>query len=207
MTDKPSIYEALADVMGDVRAVHKDGTNPKQGYKFRGIDGVVNAVGPVLRKHRVIVVPDVRTFDYGTVHVGSNQTPMGHARVVVAYTFHGPAGDHIVSSAAGEAFDSGDKATPKAMSVAFRTALLQALALPTDEPDPDATSYERAAPADPRVDLINEVAVAAKASGVGTEAVLQRWAGEHDGEHIKDATDLDALRALRDELRDVKEAT
>jgi hypothetical protein len=40
--------------------------------------------------------------------------------------------------------DSGDKATAKAMSVAMRTALLQALCLPTDEPDPDATSYERA---------------------------------------------------------------
>ena len=40
--------------------------------------------------------------------------------------------------------DSGDKATPKAMSVAFRIALLQALALPTDEPDPDSYAYERA---------------------------------------------------------------
>ena len=29
------------------------------------------------------------------------------------------------------------------MSVAFRTALLQALALPTDEPDPDSQVYER----------------------------------------------------------------
>ena len=39
--------------------------------------------------------------------------------------------------------DGGDKATAKAMSVAFRIALLQALALPTSEPDPDSTSYER----------------------------------------------------------------
>ena len=44
---------------------------------------------------------------------------------------------------AAEAWDSGDKAAPKAMSVAFRTALLQALALPTDDPDPDSQSYER----------------------------------------------------------------
>jgi hypothetical protein len=43
----------------------------------------------------------------------------------------------------GEAMDSGDKAVAKAMSVAFRIALLQALALPTDEPDPDSYSYER----------------------------------------------------------------
>jgi hypothetical protein len=44
----------------------------------------------------------------------------------------------------GEAFDSGDKATAKAMSVAFRIALLQGLSLPTDETDPDAQTYERA---------------------------------------------------------------
>lgn len=44
--------------------------------------------------------------------------------------------------------DSGDKATAKAMSVAFRTALLQALCLPTDEIDPDAESYERSSAED-----------------------------------------------------------
>jgi hypothetical protein len=44
----------------------------------------------------------------------------------------------------GEAFDSGDKSTAKAMSVAYRTALLQALTLPTDEPDPDETVEELA---------------------------------------------------------------
>jgi hypothetical protein len=32
------------------------------------------------------------------------------------------------------------------MSVALRTALLQALSLPTDEKDPDEDTYERAAP-------------------------------------------------------------
>jgi hypothetical protein len=42
--------------------------------------------------------------------------------------------------------DSGDKAIAKAMSVAFRTALLQTLALPTDEADPDTSSYQRSEP-------------------------------------------------------------
>src|SRR5690606_34079164 len=51
----------------------------------------------------------------------------------------------------GEAMDSGDKATSKAMSVAFRTALIQALALPTDEPDPAESTYQRSdAPVDNR---------------------------------------------------------
>jgi len=55
----------------------------------------------------------------------------------------GPGGDRLEATVAGEAMDAGDKATAKAMSVAFRIVLLQALALPTDDTDPDATSYER----------------------------------------------------------------
>jgi hypothetical protein len=69
-------------------------------------------------------------------------------KVKVTYTFIGASGDSIKATVVGEAMDSGDKATAKAMSVAFRTALLQALSLPTDEPDPDATSYERSSAKD-----------------------------------------------------------
>ena len=47
--------------------------------------------------------------------------------------------------------DVGDKGTPKAMSVAYRIVLLQMLCIPTDEPDPDSQSYERAAP-DPLIE-------------------------------------------------------
>ena len=52
----------------------------------------------------------------------------------------------------GESMDAGDKGTPKAMSVALRIALLQALCIPTDEPDPDTHSYERAAAPQPQTD-------------------------------------------------------
>ena len=69
---------------------------------------------------------------------------MDGVTVVVEYTVTGPAGDQITAAAAGQASDSGDKAVPKAMSVAFRTVLLQALCIPTDEPDPDSQVHERA---------------------------------------------------------------
>jgi hypothetical protein len=73
---------------------------------------------------------------------------MGHVKVKVTYTFIGANGDSIKATVVGEAMDAGDKATAKAMSVAFRTALLQALSLPTDEPDPDSSSYERSSAKD-----------------------------------------------------------
>lgn len=139
-----TIHETLVRVMQDVQAVRKGELNKHGGYAFRGIDAVVNAVGPALRAHGVIVAPKVERFEYGEIFTGKDRRPMGHARVVVAYTFYAQDGSSLECSAAGEAFDSGDKATPKAMSVAFRTALLQALCLPTDEPDPDAHTYQRA---------------------------------------------------------------
>jgi hypothetical protein len=71
---------------------------------------------------------------------------MSHVILKVSYTFIGQANDTIETIVLAEAMDSGDKAVSKAMSVAFRTALLQSLALPTDEPDPDTSSYERSVP-------------------------------------------------------------
>jgi hypothetical protein len=142
--DTPGIYAALAAVMADVRAVPKDGMNKAQQFSFRGIDGVMNAVGPALRTHRVVVVPMVEEVDIGTVEVGKNRTPMAHVSVRVRYRFMAPDGSSVDAVVPAEAFDSGDKAVSKAMSVAFRTALIQALTLPTNEPDPDAETYERA---------------------------------------------------------------
>ncbi|WP_211370556.1 ERF family protein [Nonomuraea turkmeniaca] len=145
MSEPQNIYQAFALVMKRVRSVAKRDKNDHGGYVFRGVDAVINAVGPKLREVGVIVVPIVEDSSYGTVEVGRNRTQMGHAQVTVTYRFYGPDGTHIDCRVPGEAMDSGDKAMSKAMSVAFRTALIQALCLPTDEPDPDGATYERSA--------------------------------------------------------------
>lgn len=143
MENKLSIAQALSEVMKAVGGIAKKDRNQAQGFNFRGIDSVVNAVSPQLQKYGVIVVPCVEDYSYDTVEIGRNRTAMGHVKVKVQYKFIGPNNDSIIATVVGEAMDSGDKATAKAMSVAFRTALLQALCLPTDELDPDASSYER----------------------------------------------------------------
>lgn len=138
------IVKLLSQVMAEVGAVRKGDRNQQQNFSFRGIDAVTNAVSPALRKAGVIVTPQVIDYQYGSVTVGSKGTVMGHVKVMVRYTFHAPDGSSLETIVPAESFDSGDKATAKAMSVAFRTCLLQTLCLPTDEVDPDATSYERA---------------------------------------------------------------
>ena len=142
MTDKPTVFEAVAAVMDEVKAVGKDGQNTFDKYNFRGIDGVMNAVGPALRAHKVIAVPMVDHAEYGTSTTGKGAV-MTTVRIKMTVRWYGPAGDHFDSITWGEAFDSGDKATAKAHSVAFRTAILETLCLPTQEPDPDEHSYEQ----------------------------------------------------------------
>lgn len=148
----PNVQQAWAAVMADVQGLGKHGsvTAGPARFNFRGVDDVMNAVGPVLRTHGVSVVPTAVEHHPEDVTT-SKGSKMRNVTVLVSYAIHGPAGDSMTGAAAGEAADSGDKATPKAMSVAFRTFLLQSLCLPTDEPDPDQHQYERAeAPAPPQ---------------------------------------------------------
>lgn len=144
------VHEALVEVMKSVGAVKKTDRNSQQNFSFRGVDAVTSAVYPALVEHGVVVIPKVLDYKYGTVVVGRNRTEMGHVQLTVAFKFVGPEGDSVESVVAAESMDAGDKATAKAHSVAFRTALLQTLCLPTDEPDPDSHTYERSAvdPAD-----------------------------------------------------------
>ncbi|MBB3665937.1 hypothetical protein FB384_004896 [Prauserella sediminis] len=151
-TSDNNVHAALMAVMQDVRAVGKDGFNGQSGYNFRGIDGVVNAVGPALRRHGVMVRPELLHYESEQVEVGKNRTLSQFVTVQVRYTFTGPAGDETSAVVPGSAMDTGDKAVAKAMSVAFRICLLQALTLPTEEPDPDETTYERS-PAAPAVNI------------------------------------------------------
>lgn len=145
----PSIATCMSRAMALVGAVGKDSVNEQQRFNFRGVDAVVNACSPALRGAGVVVAPKLLSVERGTSPTARGGT-VNTVHVVVRYRFHGPAGDHIDATVAAESFDSGDKATAKAMSVAYRTALLQALCLPTDEPtDPDQHTFERG-PAEPR---------------------------------------------------------
>lgn len=215
METKPNvqIIELLARVMEEVGAVGKDGRNQQQNFNFRGIDAVVNAVSPALRKYGVVVTPEVQSVEYSTVEVGKNRTLMGHVKVMVTYKFYAPDGTFLPTTVCGESMDSGDKATAKAMSVAFRTCLIQTLVLPTDEADPDTQTYERseapvkkAAPKvveeDPNAPIpekkLNDFAKACEKANLDYDHVA-----DHAGVNIATATnaDLEKLRAAFHELK------
>lgn len=204
-----SIHVLMSKVMGQVQAVGKaQRVTGARGYAFRGVDDVVNAVGPALRDYGVVVVPhavhEVREERYST---GSG-TAMHGVIVRIKWRFYGPAGDFIEAESAGQSSDSGDKAVPKAHSVAYRTVLLQALCIPTDEPDPDTNVHDRA-PADPnaaeRTKALAELGEYADSSGEDRATLAAQFTVEVGGD-IRQA-DPDAIRKFTAKLREAKDAT
>jgi hypothetical protein len=142
MTEKPeTVQDAIVAVMRDVHSVGKNEVNAAQKFKFRGVDAVVNALAPALRKHGLFIIPNAVAVTY-EAKTSANGGQLQIARAHVEYQLCHTSGSALAGSVFAEAFDSGDKATAKAMSVAFRTFLLQTFALPTDDKDPDAETYE-----------------------------------------------------------------
>lgn len=141
-----TVYQAINAVQSELASVgiSKSRTNTQgSGYKFRGIDDVYNVLSRLLATHGLCILPRMISraceerqsksggalfyvtveaeFDFVSAHDGSKHT---------IRTF-------------GEAMDSGDKATNKAMSAAYKYAAFQAFAIPTEgDNDADAHTHE-----------------------------------------------------------------
>lgn len=126
------IYKAIANVMKDVGAVGKDSKNPQQGYKYRGIDAVMNALQPAMIKHGIFVVPSVieQTREERRTSKGGL---LIYSVLKISYRFYAEDGSYVESVVVGEGMDSGDKATNKALSVGFKYACFQVFCIPTEE--------------------------------------------------------------------------
>ncbi|EOI5740733.1 ERF family protein [Cronobacter turicensis] len=139
MTEK-LVYQAISAVAKEMATtgISKDRTNTQQNFKFRGIDQVYNALAPALVNHGLLILPRItertvteRTTPKGTVlfyvvvkaEFDFVSTKDGSVHTVVTY---------------GEAMDSGDKATNKSMSIAYKYAAFQAFCIPTEETAIDA---------------------------------------------------------------------
>ena len=148
-----TIVAALAAVAAEVGAVRKGERNAAQGFNFRGVDAVVNAVAPALRRHQVLgPVPELVSLERESAGTSRNGAQISRVTVQVRYRLLGAEGDEVSGLVPGEANDTADKATAKAMSVAMRTFLLQALCLPTDAEDPDASYVEHDPAAEARAE-------------------------------------------------------
>jgi hypothetical protein len=136
------IYAAMSAVMLDVDPIAKDRKNAAQGYQFRGIDDVYQALQSILGKHGVFTTSEIlseRTEERKT----SKGSDLIYRVLHIRWRFYASDGSFVTTETIGEGMDSGDKASNKAMSVAHKYALLQAFCIPTDDPkDPENDSHE-----------------------------------------------------------------
>jgi hypothetical protein len=139
------IYQAINAVQAELSTIGitKDRTNSQgSGYKFRGIDDVYNAISPLLAKHGLCILPRVLTRE--CVERSSKAgAALFYVTVEVEFDFvSAEDGSKHTVKTFGEAMDSGDKATNKAMSAAYKYAAFQAFSIPTEsDNDADASTH------------------------------------------------------------------
>lgn len=136
----PAIYKAIIGVMAEINAIGKDRKNQQQGFAYRGIDDVMNELHAALTKNKVFVVPEVLNEERSTGKTRSGGD-LFYTRLKIRFTFYTDDGSSVSAVVIGEAMDSGDKASNKALSIGLKYAMLQVFCIPTeDEKDPDAQS-------------------------------------------------------------------
>lgn len=168
------VYQAINAVQREVAQVgiSKEGKNKDQGYNFRAIDQVYNVMGPMLARNGLIILPRVlsRVCDERQTKSGSaifNVTLEAEFDFISAED-----GSKHTIKTYGEGMDSSDKATNKALSAAYKYALIQSFAIPViGTEDPDHFHIETKA----KKAISDEVVQAAKdAATLGTEA-YKKW--------------------------------
>lgn len=143
--ETPLIYKKIIEVMADINAIGKDRRNQQQGFQFRGIDDVMNELHGSLAKCGVFVLPTVLE-ENRTTGKTRNGGDMFCTRLKINFGFYAEDGSHVDAVVIGEAMDTGDKASNKALSIGLKYAMLQVFCIPTeDEKDPDAVSPQPAA--------------------------------------------------------------
>jgi hypothetical protein len=142
MESTPMIYGAIIDAMGQINAISKDRRNPQQGFAYRGIDDVMNELHSILAKSGIFIVPTVLD-EQRTQAQTSRGGNLFYTRLKIKFTFYAKDGSSIESVVIGEAMDSGDKASNKALSIGMKYACLQVFCIPTEEDkDPDGITYD-----------------------------------------------------------------
>lgn len=132
------VYKAINAVQAELSTIGivKDKRNSQgAGYNFRGIDDVYNAIAPLLAKHGLCILPRVLARE--CVERTSKQGgALFYITVEAEFDFvSSEDGTKHTVKTFGEAMDSGDKATNKAMSAAYKYACFQAFSIPTESRD------------------------------------------------------------------------
>lgn len=150
------IFEKMAAIQKEVDAIGKNQKNAGQGFMFRGIDAVYNALHPILSKYEVFTTSKIINAIREEKET-RNGGKVIYSIVDMEFTFHATDGSSVSTQARGEGMDSGDKASNKAMAVAHKYALTQTFTIPYEGMvDPDAESHQLVDPVETAIKGLDE---------------------------------------------------
>ena len=149
-----NVIEALAAIRRDLPGIGKDQQASAQqgGYAYRGIEAITAAAGPLMGRYGVVFAPEV--VEERTVDVIVGGKPWTDTRLKVLYRVYGPGGIDdclTIGPLLTIGRDNSDKGANKAMTQAYKVALLQVLCIGDSKDDGDQASHEADAP-DPEAD-------------------------------------------------------
>ncbi len=135
------VYAAISGVASALaeQGIRKEKKQGSQvNYAFRGIDDIYNALAPELVKNKLLILPRY-TERTSVERTSKNGGALFYITVRGDFDFVSTEDGSIHTvTTYGEAMDSGDKATNKAMSIAYKYAAFQAFCIPTEETAIDA---------------------------------------------------------------------
>jgi hypothetical protein len=138
------VYAAITFVAAELSktGIQKLQTNADDQYQFRGIDDVLKRLSPALALAKLCILP--RVLERSVVdRVGTNGGLLISVSLKVAFDLvSAEDGSSHTIEAYGEALDAADKATAKAMTAAYKYAVLQTFCVPVSgTEDADANTH------------------------------------------------------------------
>jgi hypothetical protein len=149
-TKTKNLYQKLLSITEEIGKIDKTGKNTMQGYSFIEQAKVVAEVRVQLAKHGVMIIPEIAERSLERYNVTRSNGKAGtdiHVQVKSRYTLvnaDNPDERMICEWDAGEAIDSGDKATNKAVTASDKSFKMKLFNI-SDQDDPDAHSPAAAA--------------------------------------------------------------
>lgn len=146
--ENKKIIESLAAILDEIGAIGKSKKSTGVNFAYRSVDDVMNELHPLLAKHKVVTIPEV--IDHKREErLTSGGKPMIYSVMTIRIHFIAIDGSEVVATVVGEGQDMSDKASNKAMAIAYKYACFQVFCIPTEEmakADPDGYQPEASKP-------------------------------------------------------------
>lgn len=127
-----NVYAKIAAITGILAQTGIAKNRTANFGKFRGIDDVYNALAPLLAEYRLTVMPRMIARD-SVERTSKSGSALFYVTVEAEFDFvSADDGSLHTVRTFGEAMDSSDKATNKAMSAAYKYAAFMTFCIPTE---------------------------------------------------------------------------